>query len=46
MLRISGKLNGAITPTTPTGSRRARMSRFLAVGRISPVVCEASAAAS
>jgi hypothetical protein len=46
MLRMSGKLNGAITPTTPTGRRRARLSRLLAVGRISPVVCEASADAS
>ena len=27
MARISGKLNGAITPTTPTGRRRARLSR-------------------
>lgn len=27
MDRICGKLNGAITPTTPTGRRRARLSR-------------------
>nr|BFE82860.1 hypothetical protein GCM10020093_054610 [Planobispora longispora] len=46
MPRISGKLNGAITPTTPTGTRRARLSRRRAVGRISPGGWEASAAAS
>ena len=34
--RISGALNGAMTPTTPTGTRRARLRRFCSLGMISP----------
>jgi len=33
MERISGKLNGAITVTTPTGRRRAKLHRGSAEGR-------------
>ncbi len=44
--RISGTLNGEITPTTPTGTRRSSDSRGSAVGRISPGGRDASAAAS
>ena len=42
----SGALNGEMTPTTPTGSRRARLICGLGVGRIEPSGREASAAAS
>ena len=44
--RISGKLKGAITPTTPAGTRREKLSRGISLRRISPVGCDASAAAS
>jgi hypothetical protein len=35
--RMSGKLNGAITPTTPMGIRRARLSLGLGTGNDPPV---------
>jgi len=44
--RISGTLNGEMTPTTPTGSRRTRLSLGFALGMTSPMAWEASAAAS
>jgi hypothetical protein len=44
--RISGTLNGEITPTTPTGTLRSSDSRGWLVGRICPGGWEASAAAS
>ena len=40
MARISGKLNGAMTPTTPTGRRRARLIRGWFDGMISPRECD------
>ncbi len=46
MASTSGTLNGAMTPTTPAGTRQARLSRGCAVGRTCPVAREASAAAS
>ncbi len=46
MARMVGTLNGAITPTTPTGSRRARLSRGWAERSSSPYGAEASADAS
>src|ERR1700722_11639345 len=36
MDRICGKLNGAITPTTPTGTRSAKLSRGFSLGSSSP----------
>ena len=36
MARICGKLNGAITPTTPTGTRSAKLSRGCSLGSSSP----------
>ena len=44
--RIRGALNGAMTPTTPTGIRRARLSRCCSDGMISPSGREGSVAAS
>ena len=45
--RMIGKLNGAITPTTPTGSRRAKLTAAArSVRSISPYGGAASAAAS
>ena len=41
-----GTLNGAITPTTPTGTRRARLSRGIEERSSSPYGADASAAAS
>ncbi len=46
MDRISGKLKGAITPTTPTGMRREKLRRGISLRRIDPVGCDARAAAS
>jgi acyl-CoA reductase-like NAD-dependent aldehyde dehydrogenase len=34
--RICGKLNGAMTPTTPTGTRSAKLSRGFSLGSSSP----------
>ena len=36
MDRICGKLNGAITPTTPAGTRSAKLSRGCSLGSSSP----------
>ena len=36
MDRICGKLNGAITPTTPAGTRSAKLSRGFSLGISSP----------
>jgi hypothetical protein len=44
--RISGKLKGEMTPTTPAGTRRANDIRGFAVARISPSGCDGRAAAS
>jgi hypothetical protein len=44
--RISGTLNGEMTPTTPTGTRLSRLSRGWLLGRMSPIGRDASAAAS
>lgn len=44
--RISGALNGEITPTTPTGTRRVYDSRGASLGRTCPAGREARAAAS
>jgi hypothetical protein len=44
--RMTGTLNGAITPTTPTGSRRANDSRCCPERSSSPYGAPASAAAS
>ncbi len=44
--RISGKLNGAITDTTPTGRRRAKDQRFSFEVSTSPAGREGSADAS
>ena len=44
--RISGKLNGEITPTTPWGTRRAKLMRFALLGSIWPGGWVAIAAAS
>lgn len=44
--RYSGKLNGEMIPTTPSGRRRARFSRPGSEGRISPTLRDGSAAAS
>ena len=46
MDRMPGKLNGEITPTTPTGTRRATDRRGLTERSISPYGWEASAADS
>ena len=46
MERISGKLNGAITDTTPTGRRRAKDQRFSFEVSTSPAGREGSAEAS
>src|SRR3954470_7124888 len=46
MARIVGTLNGAMTPTTPAGTRRANDSRGAPVRSSSPYGCEGSAAAS
>ena len=46
MARMVGTLNGAMTPTTPTGSRPARLSRGWAERSSSPYGAEASADAS
>ena len=44
--RIIGKFQGAITPTTPTGSRFAMLRRPCSLGSTSPIGREVSAAAS
>ena len=44
--RISGKLKGAMTPTTPAGTRREKLRRDASLRKTSPVGCEARAAAS
>src|ERR1035438_5425134 len=44
--RICGKLNGEITPTTPTGTRSAQLSRGDSLGSTSPSGREGSVAAS
>lgn len=46
MARIRGKLNGAMTPTTPTGTRFDMLRRGASLGRISPSACEGRAAPS
>ncbi|CAM5286163.1 hypothetical protein SVIOM74S_04646 [Streptomyces violarus] len=46
MDRISGALNGEITPTTPAGTRRVYDRRGASLGRTWPAGREASAAAS
>ena len=46
MDRMVGTLNGAMTPTTPTGTRRAMLSRGFIDRSSSPYGAEASAAAS
>jgi hypothetical protein len=46
MDRMSGALNGEITPTTPTGTRRTMLSRGISLGITSPVDRDGSAAAS
>jgi hypothetical protein len=44
--RTMGTLNGAMTPTTPTGNRRAKLSLGNGVLRTSPKGSEHSPAAS
>ncbi len=44
--RISGALNGEITPTTPCGTRRAKLMRLAPEGSIMPGGCVAIDAAS
>jgi hypothetical protein len=46
MARMSGTLNGAITPTTPAGMRRAKLSRGCSLRSSSPNGAEARADAS
>lgn len=44
--RMVGTLNGAMTPTTPAGTRRAKDSRGAEVRSSSPYGCDGSAEAS